>query len=80
MANPVRTQLDLMQRLLTGYIEHRVPMCSQSCCNLQQQCRFANSGISANQDQRAFHNAASQYAVQFFRAGIPPFLGCVLYL
>ena len=65
---PLGAQLQLVDRLLTGYVQH-AKLLAQLLADLQHQGGFADSGGAAYQDQGAFHGTAAQNAVQLAHAG-----------
>jgi hypothetical protein len=67
-AQTLGAQAYLCNRLLTGDIDRAIAGRGQGCGRLDQQSRFSNSGIPADQHDRAVHKAASRDAVEFDHA------------
>ena len=67
-AQALGPQLDLPGAFLAADIQHPLARFRQMVAHLQQQGGFADAGIAAHQNQRAFHNAAAQHPVQFLQA------------
>ena len=63
-AKTFRAQLNLTGRFFSGYIQNS-QRTSKEITNLQKNRGFADAGLSADQDQRAFDNAAAQHTIQF---------------
>ena len=64
-AQPPRAHLDLPHGFLAGNIQHARAILRQMFGGLQQQCRFADARIAADQHQRTFHHAPAEHAVKF---------------
>ena len=60
---PLTAELQLVLRLLSGYIED-LPALAKTAADLQHQGGFADTRRSAHQDEGALHDAASQDSVQ----------------
>ncbi len=64
-AEPLGAQPHLRHRLLAGDVDGAVAGARQRRCGLDQQRRFADAGIAAEQQHRAAHEAAAGDAVEF---------------
>ena len=67
-AEPLRAQRDLRAGFLAADIE-RGPLARDFGQRLQQQRRFADAGIAADQHHAARDEAAAQHAIEFADAG-----------
>ena len=63
-----RTQLDLPHRFLAGDIQHAAAL-GYLAAQLEQDGRFADARLAADQRHAAQHDAAAQHPVQFADAG-----------
>ena len=63
-AEALGAQADLLRRFLAGHVE-RAALLAELGQALQQDGRFADAGIAAQQDHRAFDQAATEHAVEF---------------
>ena len=71
-AEPLRAQPHLRDRFLAGNIDRAVAGLRQRRRDLDQQRRFADAGIAAEQQHRSAHEAAAGDAVEFGNAGGEP--------
>ena len=69
---PFGPHSDLVRRFFAGNIENLPPLSGQRGQHMQQKCRFADSRITANQDNSTGHNTPSQNPVKFFDSGFSP--------
>src|SRR5581483_3572025 len=60
--------LDLFNRLFPGDIEHRATISGDGAGYLQQQRRFPDTWLAADQDQRACDESPTEDAVHFGEA------------
>ena len=65
---PVRSELDLMRRLLARNIEYLQGL-TEVLADLQKQSGFTYSGITAEKDKRTLDNTAAEHSVQFLKTG-----------
>src|SRR5207245_2302464 len=68
----LRTELELLDGLLAGHVEHRPVGARNLTGELEQQRRLANAGIATDQHQRAGHDAAAQYLVELPHGQLEP--------
>ena len=61
---PIRAQRHLLRRFLAADIDRTLGF-AQARERLQQQCRFADAGIAANQYDTALYEAATEHTVKF---------------
>lgn len=66
---PHRTQLDLPGGFLTGNIQNP-QMLPEILTDLQEDCRFADAGITADQNQRALDNPTAKHAIELGKTGM----------
>ena len=69
---PLGAQPHLLGRLLSGEVEHVPAAVTDGPRHLQRERRLADAGITAEQDQRARHEAAAEYAIHLGKAGRHP--------
>ena len=65
----MRAQRDLCAAFFAGDVERVHAGALQRINRLQQQGRFANAGVTANEHHAAFNHAAAEHAVELFLAG-----------
>ncbi len=68
-AEPVGAEPDLRDGLLAGDIDDRRAAIGERAGDLEQQRRFADAGIAADQQRRAAHEPAAGDAVELGDAG-----------
>ena len=66
-----RTNFDLLERFLARNIEH-AGIFAHFLTHLQQQRRFADARLTADQHKRAMHSAAAENAVEFTDSRMEP--------
>ncbi len=64
-AEAAGAQADLIDRLFAGDVKHPAAGTGEAGRGLQQQGRFADAGVAADQDDRGWDEAAAENAVQF---------------
>ncbi len=68
-AKPQGAQADLIDRLLAGNIDDATALRGKRGAGLNDQRRFADAGFAAKQKNRARHETAAGYPVEFGDAG-----------
>ena len=68
-AEATGAQAGLLDRFFAGDVQHAPAVSRQGGRRLQQQRRFADAGITADQDRRGGHEATAQHPVQLGDAG-----------
>ena len=71
-AEPLGAHFDLPRRFFAGHVETREPCLAHGGKRLQQQGRFADAGVAADEDHRAGHEAAAEDAVELADARRAP--------
>ncbi len=71
-AEPFGAQPHLSHRLFAGNVDGAVLVAREGRRNVEQQRRFADSRIAAEQEYRAAHQTAAGHAVEFGNAGRQP--------
>ena len=67
-SDPLCPEPDLAQRFLAGHIQNGMACIRNVLCDLQQQGRFADSRISADQNERPLHDPAAKHTVKLRKA------------
>ena len=65
-------QTHLIDRLFAGDIDDAAPLLRESGADLNEQRRFADAGLTAEQQHRSRHKAAAGHAVEFRDAAGEP--------
>ena len=72
---PVSSQLHLERRLLSRDVQRSVARCLELRRDLEQESRFADARLSADQDHRAWNDSAAEDKIEFTEPRFPSRLG-----
>lgn len=72
--------LDLGQRFLTAHIKNQSSRSRYSTCELQQQCRFSDTGFSTYQQSTARNQSFAEDTVQSLKPGSKRFMPAVFHI